>query len=483
MTSDNPLANLLEPTSGQIAPAARISGRSAPGDSHELPDPATGQPYAHVGWAGASLVEEAVKAADDAFAEWAETPPRERAAALRAIAGSLRDNAEQLGDLIVHETGKRRVEAVGEALFSANCFDWFADAATPLTEQHLTNSARRFVVRRHPVGVVAAVSPWNFPLSIPARKVAPALAAGCPVVQKPSELTPLSTLALTAICERYLPSGVVGAVIGDGEKLTTALVDHPAVASVTFTGSTRTGSLVAARATDSMTRVTMELGGKAPFVVCADADPDVALDALLVAKFRNNGASCIAANNVFIHESRYPAMVALLRERVAAMQVGDPRAESTELGPLVRPGQVDRVVGLVDDAESRGCAVTRGSVGPGHGYFAAPAVVEATEDVGLWRQEIFGPALAVRPFSDEDAVVHEVNGWRTGLGGYVISSDAQHGLDLAARLRIGIIGINNGAPNTPEVPFGGFGFGGIGREGGFAGLLEFTEEQTLSLAR
>jgi len=483
MTSDNPLTGLLQLGSDQVAPAARIAGRSAFGEMHELPDPTTGTTFARVGWADTPLVEEAVSAADDASAGWAATPARERAAGLRAIAGSLRENAEQLGDLIVHETGKRRVEAVGEVMFSAAYFDWFADAATMPTEQHLANPARRFVVVRHPVGVVAAVSPWNFPLSIPARKLAPALAAGCPVVQKPSELTPLSTLALTALCEQHLPAGVVGAVVGDGEKVTTTLVDHPAVAAVTFTGSTRVGSLVAARAMESMTRVTMELGGKAPFVVCADADPDVALEALLVAKFRNNGASCIAANNIFIHEARYAELVARLQERVSALRVGDPREDTTDLGPLARSEHVDRLDGLVDEAATRGCRVSRGAAPAAEGYFAAPALVEATEDVALWDQEVFGPVLVVRPFSDEDAVVREVNGWRTGLGGYVVSRDAQHGLDLAARMRIGIVGINNGAPNTPEVPFGGFGLAGMGREGGLSGLLEFTEEQTLSLAR
>ena len=483
MTADAVFADALAPTPDRAAPGARIGGRPVAGGVHELPDPATGSTFARVGWVDTTVVDAAVTAAAEALPVWSAIAARERARALRGIAADIRKRAEEFADLITAETGKRRAEALGEAMFSAAYFDWFADAATMPVDQHLSNTQRRFVVRRHPVGVVAAVSPWNFPLSIPARKIAPALAAGCPVVLKPSELTPLSGVALVELCERHLPSGVVGVVVGDGEKLTTTLVDHPEVASMSFTGSTRVGALVAARAMESMTRVTMELGGKAPFVVCADADPTIAVDALMVAKFRNNGASCLAANNVFVHESLYGQVLTALRERITSMTVGDPRSQHTDLGPLLRPDQVTRLHRLMNDAESAGCSVTRGSAPDSDGYYCTPALVEASADVALWTQEVFGPVLVVRPFTEEDTVVSEINRWRTGLGGYVVSRDAQHGLDLAGRMRIGIVGINNGAPNTPEVPFGGFGYAGMGREGGLSGLHEFTEEQTLSLAR
>jgi len=329
---------------------------------------------------------------------------------------------------------------------------------------------------------VAAVSPWNFPLSIPARKMAPALAAGCPVVLKPSELTPLSGLAITRLAERHLPEGAVGVVVGDGEKLTTTLLDHEAVAAMSFTGSTKVGLLVAQRAMASMTRVTMELGGKGPFIICADADLDTALDALLTAKFRNNGASCIAANNVFLHRDVYDSVLDALTERVPGLRVGDPHDPATELGPLLRADHVERLNGLVRQATDDGCRVWTGET-PSHGWYCAPSVVEADRDTALWRVVGFGPVYVVRPYDDEAVMVREVNGWRTGLGGYVMSTDTEHAVDLASRLRIGIVGINNGVPNTPEVPFGGFGYAGLGREGGLSGLREFIEEQTLSLAR
>jgi succinate-semialdehyde dehydrogenase / glutarate-semialdehyde dehydrogenase len=483
MTSESlPLGSDVLPLLDGATPSAIVAGQPRPGEEHELPDPATAATCARVGWGDAGDVHDAVVAADAAASAWAATPARERAAALRAVAADVRAHADALADLVTAETGKRYAEAAGEAQFSAAYFDWFADAATMPADQHLRTAQRRFLVRREPVGVVAAVSPWNFPLSIPARKLAPALAAGCPVVLKPSELTPLSGLALAEIAGRHLPAGVVNIVVGDGEKLTTALVDHEAVAAVSFTGSTRVGTLVAQRAMGTMTRVTMELGGQAPFVVCEDADIDVALEALMVAKFRNNGASCIAANNVFVHRSVYESVLEALSIRVPSLRVGDPRATDTELGPLLRPEHVERLSSLVREAERDDCRVWTGSA-PATGWYCPPSLVAAESDTALWRQEVFGPVCVVRPFDDEDAVVREVNGWRTGLGGYVVSADTERAVGLASRLRIGIVGVNNGAPNTPEVPFGGFGYAGLGREGGLSGLHEFTEEQTISLAR
>jgi succinate-semialdehyde dehydrogenase / glutarate-semialdehyde dehydrogenase len=474
------------PGSREVYPGARIAAAEVDGSPQGVVDPATGNDFAQVGWVGSEAVDAAVRAAADAWPRWEATPARERARALRLIAGDLRADADRLARLVSAETGKRLAEANGEVLFSADYFDWFAEAATALADEQRVTAARRFLVRRHAVGVVAALTPWNFPLSIPARKLAPALAAGCSVVLKPSELTPLSAYELAEICDRHLPPGTSNIVIGDGELLANALVDHADVAGVTFTGSTRVGALVAARAAATFTRCTLELGGRAPFVVCADADADAALEALLVAKFRNNGASCIAANNVFVHQSRYPEVLDALVARVPSLRLGHPGDAGTELGPLIRPTHVTRLRDLVDEARAAGCKVWSGPEPTGPGFYLEPSVVEgleSTADLRLWTEEVFGPVCVVRPYADEDALVAEVNGWGCGLGGYVASSDLEHAVSLAERLRIGIIGINNGAPNTPEVPFGGFGSSGVGREGGLSGLLEFTEEQTLSVAR
>lgn len=483
MTSSSVLSSEFSPSPGHVFPGGRVDGQIIEGTPRSLDNPITGDEYAQVGWVDSDTAVQAVNASARARTVWSRTTGRERATALRDMAASLREYADFFADLIMIETGKRRQEAFGEAYFSARYFDWFAEAATMLTDQHLVNENRRFVVNRHPVGVVAAISPWNFPLSIPARKLAAALGAGCPVVMKPSELTPLSSLALTELCERYLPEGVVNTVNGSGETLTAALMDHSDTAAVTFTGSTKVGTLVASRAVQSMTRPTLELGGKAPFIVCADADLDVALDALLVAKFRNNGASCIAANNVWIHRNHYDSVVSKLADHIASMRVGDPNDPNVDLGPMLRPEHTTRLNMLLEEARSASCPVTVGKVPESAGYFFPPALVETSSDVSLWREEIFGPVLALRSFEDEGEIVDDSNSSNFGLGGYVVSHDIQHAMDLAGKLRIGIVGINNGAPNTPEVPFGGFGLSGLGREGGISGLLEFTEEQTISIAR
>ena len=331
------------PTPETVVPAGRIDGTAINGAPHELPDPATGGTLATVEWANASDASDAVAVASRALPGWSATTPRERAASLRGIASSLREHADELADLISAESGKRRVEAAGEVAFSAHYFDWFADAATHPSAGAFVTDQRRFTTFREPVGVVAAVSPWNFPLSIPARKVAPALAAGCTVVQKASELTPLSSLAMTELAEQHLPQGALGVLVGDGAELTSALVDHPDTAAVSFTGSTGVGVAVAQRAARTLTRTVLELGGKAPFVVTDRADLQVTLEALLVAKFRNNGASCIAANNVFVHRSQYDELVGALSERVASLTNGSPADPATDIGPLLRPDHVARL--------------------------------------------------------------------------------------------------------------------------------------------
>ncbi|WP_147919017.1 aldehyde dehydrogenase family protein [Ruania zhangjianzhongii] len=464
-------------------PGARIAGRTEPGEPHPVPRPDSGQVIAEAGWAGTDAVDRAVGAAREAAAGWAATPARDRAAALRAIAADLRAETEELGAIVCAETGKRLPEAQGEIGGSAKYFDWFAEAAAIAEiESGRTAPGRRFQVRHHPVGVVAALGTWNFPVSIPARKVAAAIAAGCPAILKASERTPVSADRLVAICERHLPPGVIGAVMG-GPELANALIDHPDVAAVTFTGSTAIGRLVAERAARSFTRTVLELGGKAPFIIRPDADLADAVEHLMVAKLRNNGESCIAANNVFVHSSLREQLWDLLTERIGAVRPGAPEDPETDLGPMIDDAAAQRLRGLLAQAEADGAEVVRGQDGPAGDAYLPAALVACDRPTQLWDEEVFGPVLALRSYDDEDAVVAEVNGWGVGLAGYVCGTDLAAAEQLAERLRVGIVGINNGAPNTPEVPFGGFGGSGIGREGGMSGYLEFVEEQTIAVAR
>ncbi|GEK79214.1 aldehyde dehydrogenase family protein [Agrococcus baldri] len=470
-------------TATMTVPGARIAGATEPGTAHAVVRAADGTAFAQAGWVDAGVVDRAVAAASAARADWGATPARDRAAALRAIAAELRTMTAELGSIIAAESGKRVPEAEAEVGFSARYFDWFADAAV-IAEQEsgYVTPMRRFRVRHHPVGVVAALGTWNFPLSIPARKIAASIAAGCPTVLKASERTPVSADRLVALCERHLPAGVIGAVMG-GPEVATALIDHPQVAAVTFTGSTAVGQQVGARAAASSTRAVLELGGRAPFIIRADADVSDAVEHLLVAKLRNNGESCIAANNVFVHTSQRDAVWAALSERIRTVRPGAPEDADAQLGPMIDASAAIRLEQLIGQAAEAGAAVVRGMDGPSTGTYVAAALVDCDGESELWDREVFGPVIALRSFVDEDALVEEVNGWGVGLAGYVCGVDVIAAEALAERLRIGIVGINNGAPNTPEVPFGGFGGSGIGREGGMSGYLAFVEEQTISIAR
>ncbi len=468
----------------EVIPGVRIAGEAFGGDSAvEVVCPTTGQKLASVHGGGSAEVARAVGVAHGVLDAWHALAGAERAKALRAVAESLRsERDDRLAMLITRESGKRFAEARGEVAFSAHYFDWFADVAETQGEGVLDTPGRSFVIRRRPLGVVGVITPWNFPASIPARKLAAALAAGCTTVFKPSEFTPLSGLRFAEILEEHLPVGACNTVVGDGEVVSNALADHPEVAAVTFTGSTRVGTLIAVRCAATLTRATLELGGKAPFVVCEDADVAEAVDALMVAKYRNNGASCIAANNVFVHRDVYIPFVEAYRQRSLALVVGDPMDDQVELGPMVTPAHVVRLAGLLDDARANGAVIAQAAPVTRQGSFFAPAVVEVPDGCRMWDEEIFGPVTAIRAYDDQAAVIAEINSWPFGLGGYVCSADSGHAADLAAQLAIGIVGVNNGAPNTPEVPFGGFKRSGIGSEGGVQGADEFIGWQTVSTA-
>jgi len=469
-------------TPRRTIPAVRVARTTEAGSPRGLVKPGAEGTSTQVGWADAAAVDRVVAVAVEARREWARTSAENRAARLRAIAAELRSRVAEFGVVIASESGKRVNEADGEVEFSAKYFDWFADAAERAeVEQRLSTAGRSFRVLQHPIGVVAAVGTWNFPLSIPARKIAAAVAAGCPTILKASERTPEAANLLVELCERHLPTGVIGSIMGDGAILVPALIDHPDVAAVTFTGSTIIGARVGARAAATQTRSVLELGGRAPFIVRADADIDQAIENLIVAKFRNSGQSCIAANNVFVHSSLRDRFWEAIAARISRVRPGDPFDPDSDFGPLIDESAVRRLETILIEAAGAGMSVVRGARGTGPNQMRA-ALVECTDDLAIWTEELFGPVIPLRSFENEDDLVDEINAWGTGLAGYICSSDITSAAALASRLRIGIVGINNGAPNTPEVPLGGFGSSGVGREGGMSGYLEFIEEQTVSIA-
>lgn len=429
----------------------------------------------------------AVDQAAHAMRHWSAVSIRERADVLLAVA----DRLEQVADgawatLISQETGKRRAESEGEIRFSAG---YFRVAAATILDQGAAQELAivpgiHHEVVRQPRGVAVVLTPWNFPVSIPARKIAPALAAGCGVVVKPSEVAPLSFMVLAAVLDELLPAGLVGTVLGTPQEVVDTWIAHPAVGAVTFTGSTRVGRIVAAEAADRFLPAVLELGGCAPFVVLPDADPERTVDALMVAKFRNNGQSCIAANQVFVARQVAGPVLDLLRQRVAALRVGDPLDPDVEVGPLAPAQDAARLEALVADAADRGATITRSEAElPADGHYFAPALlVNAAPESTAMTEEIFGPVLPVHVYDDLDDVLrlHRATGF--GLAAYVCGTDEDKARSVAGALNAGIVGINTGTPNTPSVPFGGRGNSGLGYEGAREGVEFFQAAQVRATA-
>ncbi len=449
---------------------------------HELVDPATGASWATVVYGGEPEARRAVDSAARALPAWAALTAGRRATALRAIAVDLREDelTEHLAGLITRETGKRIAEARAEVALSAAFFEWFADVISGRAGRVWSHvPGLRHEVGERALGVVAVLTPWNFPVSIPARKIAPALAAGCSVLFKPSEVAPASALCLAEVVERHVPSGVVSTVVGEPAAISDVWLADRRVRGLTFTGSTRVGRLLATAVAPRFTRSVFELGGNAPFVVLDDADLDVAVDTLMVAKYRNNGQSCIAANQVWAPRALADELAGRFGRASDQLVLGDPADEATTLGPLALPSDPARVEGLVNSA---GGDVWRASTPvPQAGNFVGPAVsVRPGRDSALVREEIFGPAVSVLEYDALEEVLEAVASSPYGLGGYVVGPP-RRAAEVARALDVGIVGVNTGSPNTPQVPFAGLKDSGIGVEGSHLGLEAFLTAQTVAI--
>jgi succinate-semialdehyde dehydrogenase/glutarate-semialdehyde dehydrogenase len=453
----------------------------------DVTNPADGSVVASIGYGDAAEARAAADAAAAAFEAWAATSPRHRGDLLRAAAGLLTERAEEIGLLLALESGKRRPEAVGEITFAAEYLRWFAEEARR-GDGHIIAAeqpGRRHLTVHRPIGVVLSLTPWNFPVSIQARKLAPALAAGCTVVARASEKAPLAAVELIrCLADAGLPAGVVNIVHGPADEVTRALLDHPAVRTVSFTGSTEVGRTVLAQAARRVVRPLMELGGDAPFIVFDDADLDAAVDGAMLAKFRNNGQSCIGANRFLVQEGVYDEFVERLAARIDAMTVGPGTADPLpDLSALIDDARVKSVTGMVAEATAAGARlVTRDFDLPEHGAFAAPSLlVDVPDHVALAREEIFGPAAGVFRFTEENDALARANATEMGLAGYVYSRDASRLFRMADRLDTGIIGFNEALPSVAYAPMGGVKQSGLGREGGHAGLEEFTDVRYMSI--
>ncbi|WP_394554412.1 NAD-dependent succinate-semialdehyde dehydrogenase [Agromyces sp. MMS24-JH15] len=444
-------------------------------------DPSTNRVIKEIADASPADGVRALDAAVAAQASWAATPPRERGELLRRAFDALIARREEFALLMTVEMGKPLAEARGEVGYGGEFLRWFSEEAVRITGRYGTNpeGTGRMIVSQRPVGPSFFITPWNFPLAMATRKIAPALAAGCTVVIKPAELTPLTTIAFVQLLEEVgLPKGVVNVITTSSSSTVSApIIADPRLRKLSFTGSTEVGRKLIAQAADQVLRVSMELGGNAPFVVFEDADLDKAVDGAMIAKFRNIGQACTAANRFIVHEAVAEEFARRVAERVRAMKVGRGTEEGVQIGPLIDANAIAKAEELVADAVARGASVrVGGSRVEGEGTFYQPTVVTGVVPGSeILRQEIFGPVLAITTFTDEDDAVRIANDTEFGLVSYVFTEDLARGHRMIDRLESGMMGLNVGVLSNAAAPFGGIKQSGIGREGGPEGIHEYLD--------
>ena len=457
------------------------------GDRFDVLDPADGSLLAQVSDASPDDAMDALDAAAAAQHDWARTPPRERAEILRRAFDLVTARADDFGRLISLEMGKTLAEGKGEVAYGAEFFRWFSEEAVRIHGRWMQAPAggSRLLTMRKPVGPCLFITPWNFPLAMGTRKIGPAIAAGCTMVVKPAELTPLTMLALAAVMEEAgLPPGVLNVVpTSTSKEVGEVLMADERLRKVSFTGSTAVGKVLVRQSADQLQRVSMELGGNAPFLVFEDADVDAAVDGAMIAKMRNMGEACTAANRFLVHESVAEEFGRKLGERMGALVVGRGQDEGTDVGPLIDADAVDSVSQLVTDAVHDGATLlTGGTVPDGPGHFYPPTVLLGVPgEAEINREEIFGPVAPITTFADEDEAVTRANESEYGLVSYLYTRDLARTIRVSEALQFGMVGVNTGLVSNPAAPFGGVKSSGFGREGGFEGIDEYLDTTYVAL--
>ncbi len=465
---------------GSWTPAA--SGRTV-----AVEDPATGETIAEIADGDATDALAALSAADEAQARWAATPSRERGEILRRSFEALMDNADDLALLMTLEMGKPVAESRGEIAYAAEFFRWFSEEAVRIPGDYRPAPAggSRMITVRQPVGPVLLITPWNFPMAMATRKIGPAVAAGCTMVLKPSELTPLSALALGQVMlDAGLPPGVLNIVTTTQAGATTEpLIADPRLRKLSFTGSTAVGKKLIELSASQVLRVSMELGGNAPFVVFEDADLDLAVEGAMQAKMRNGGEACTSANRFYVQRGAAREFATRLAARMGDLTVGRGTDKGVDVGPLINEKQRSKVADLVGDAVGKGAeALVGGTAGTGPGYFYPPTVLASVPaDATLLREEIFGPVAPIVAFDDEAEAIAAANDTEYGLISYVFTRDLNRAIRVSEAITTGMVGVNQGVVSNPAAPFGGTKQSGYGREGGREGIEEYLEVKYIAI--
>ncbi len=450
-------------------------------------DPATGETLCEVADASESDARAALDAAVEAGAEFAKTPPRERGEILRRAFEAITERTDELALLMTLEMGKPIAESKAEIAYGAEFFRWFSEQAVRIDGRYAVtpNGQGRLLTMKQPVGPCLLITPWNFPLAMGTRKIGPAIAAGCTMVVKPAQQTPLSMLMLAKILEEAgLPDGVLNLITASSASKTTGpLIEDQRLRKMSFTGSTEVGRKLMEQASGNLLRLSMELGGNAPFIVFEDADIDDAVQGALIAKMRNIGEACTAANRFHVADPVAEQFAEKMAEKLGAMKVGRGTEDGVEVGPLIDSKQRDKVAELVEDAVGQGAnALVGGQARDGAGYFYDPTVLSDVPDhARLLKEEIFGPVAPVRGFSDEDEAVAAANDTEYGLVSYVYTSDLKRALRVVEKLETGMIGLNQGMVSNAAAPFGGIKQSGFGREGGPEGIEEYLENKYVAV--
>jgi len=465
-----------------------IGGEERPASStFEVLNPATGEVLIAVGNATAVDALAALDAACSVQATWAATPARERGEVLRAVFEMIIDRAEDFATLMTLEMGKVLPESMGEVKYGAEFFRWFAEEAVRIGGRYTPSPAGtgRIVVTKQPVGPCFAITPWNFPLAMGTRKIGPALAAGCTMIVKPAQETPLTMLLLAKLMsEAGLPAGVLSVLATDKPReVTTALIDDGRLRKLTFTGSTGVGKALVKQSADKLLRTSMELGGNAPFVVFDDADVDAAVDGAMLAKMRNGGEACTAANRLYVAIPLLEEFTDKFVKRMGDMNLGNGLDPSAKLGPLINPNQLATVQELVDDAVEKGATVAVGGQAPGGpgNFYPATVLVDVPANARILKEEVFGPVAPIVGFDTEEQGIAAANDTEYGLAAYIFTASLDRALRVAEALEAGMVGVNRGVISDPAAPFGGVKESGFGREGGYEGIEEYLDIKYIAL--